>query len=134
MIEKQYDASSTVFLLDILSQTSTKAPSSVRIRAFGPLLHLPKQLTLTTGTDGGVKKVKVANVASDPFSRHLRYEGWINILINARWKISRLRKKLSSHEPFIGAYKNLTTICYRYDHRIQHKCKFNQDDNYKEML
>jgi|Transcript_20312 hypothetical protein len=47
-----------------------KAPSAVKIRVFGPLLHLPKQLTLTTGTEAGVRKVKVAIVASDPFSRH----------------------------------------------------------------
>lgn len=52
-------------------RTSTNAPSGVRIRMFGPLLHLPRQLTLTTGTDGGVRNVKVAKVASEPFSRHL---------------------------------------------------------------
>jgi hypothetical protein len=51
--------------------TSTKAPSAVKMRVFGPLLHLPKQFTLTTGTEAGVRKVKVAIVASDPFSRHL---------------------------------------------------------------
>ena len=52
--------------------TSTKAPSVVSILIFGPLLHLPRQFTLTTGTDGGVRNVNVAKVASDPFSRHLR--------------------------------------------------------------
>ena len=56
----------------IFDRTSTNAPSAVRIRVFGPLLHLPKQFTLTTGTDGGVRNVNVAKVASEPFSRHLR--------------------------------------------------------------
>lgn len=51
--------------------TSMKAPSAVKILVFGPLLHLPKQFTLTTGTEDGVRKVKVAIVASEPFSRHL---------------------------------------------------------------
>lgn len=31
--------------------TCTKAPSGVRIRTLGPLLHLPKQLTPMTGID-----------------------------------------------------------------------------------
>ena len=37
----------------------------------GPLLHLPRQLTGTTGTLSlSVRKEKVAIVASEPFSRH----------------------------------------------------------------
>jgi hypothetical protein len=52
---------------------STKAPSAVKMRQLGPLLHRPKQLTLTTGTVGGVKNVNVAIVASLPFSRHHRF-------------------------------------------------------------
>lgn len=51
--------------------TSTNKPSGVNILQLGPLLHFPKQFTLTTGIEDGVRNLKVAIVASDPFSLHL---------------------------------------------------------------
>ena len=60
--------SSTTVSTDLTVDTSINAPLAVRILAFGPLLHLPKQFTPTTGIFEGVKNVKVANVASLPFS------------------------------------------------------------------